>query len=69
DAADAVLILTEWPQFRSLDWKAMARRMTRRLVMDGRNLFSAHELSQLGFEYVSIGRPGEVRSQPVAATP
>jgi UDPglucose 6-dehydrogenase len=55
--AEAILILTEWPQFRSADWKAMAEQMSRKLVLDGRNLFKPEEMERLGFEYVSIGRP------------
>lgn len=64
EGADAVLILTEWPQFRALDWKAMAGRMTRALVLDGRNLFAPRELPQLGIEYHSIGRPTATVPQP-----
>lgn len=66
EAADAVLILTEWPQFRSLDWTAMGKRMTRPLVLDGRNLFAAGELSPCGLEYVSIGRPSLLQPRPAA---
>lgn len=68
DAADAILILTEWPQFRSLDWPAMARHMSRPLVLDGRNLFAPNELPQLGFEYVSIGRPVAIQPRPAGAS-
>lgn len=57
DGADALLIVTEWPEFRALDWKRIHQSMARPLVMDGRNLLSAEEMSALGFEYQSVGRP------------
>lgn len=65
--ADAVVILTEWPSFRDLDWAAMAQRMKRPLVFDGRNLFRPGELDALGFEYHGIGRGASLRAQPVAS--
>jgi len=64
--AEAVLILTEWPEFRDLDWAAMAGQMTRRLVFDGRNLIEPGFLERLGFEYHSIGRPRPT-AEPSAA--
>ncbi len=55
--ADALLIVTEWPQFKSLDWKRMHAAMARPLVLDGRNLLEPARMRELGFEYHSIGRP------------
>lgn len=57
EKADAVMILTEWAQFRDLDWGRIHRAMTRPLVLDGRNLLDPEKMRQLGFEYHSIGRP------------
>jgi UDPglucose 6-dehydrogenase len=57
--ADAVVIATEWPAFRDLDWTKMRDAMSRPLLMDGRNLLSPVEMRALGFEYHSIGRPEE----------
>ena len=54
--ADAALICTEWDAFRKLDWERAARLMARKLVIDGRNLFAAQEMRDLGFEYYSFGR-------------
>lgn len=54
--ADAVLILTEWPQFKELDWQKAKSLLKRPLVLDGRNLFVPERMKQLGFEYVSTGR-------------
>lgn len=55
--ADAVVILTEWPQFKQLDWKAMHDAMARPLLLDGRNLLDPAAMKAIGFEYHSIGRP------------
>ncbi|MGH9731996.1 MAG: UDP-glucose dehydrogenase family protein, partial [Candidatus Acidiferrales bacterium] len=55
--ADALLVVTEWEEFRKLDWKRIHKGMARPLVLDGRNLLSAQEMKSLGFEYHSVGRP------------
>ena len=57
--ADAVLVLTEWPEFRDLDWQRVHSQMVRPLVLDGRNLLDPRRMRDLGFEYHSIGRPDE----------
>jgi len=55
--ADALLIVTEWAEFRELDWERVHRIMARPLVLDGRNLLEAARMKSLGFEYHSFGRP------------
>jgi UDPglucose 6-dehydrogenase len=55
--ADALLILTEWEQFRRLDWKRIRSEMARPLVVDARNMLRPAEMMALGFEYLSFGRP------------
>jgi UDPglucose 6-dehydrogenase len=55
--ADALLIATEWNEFRLLDWKRISQSMARPLLLDGRNLLAPEEMKALGFEYYSIGRP------------
>jgi UDPglucose 6-dehydrogenase len=55
--ADMLLIVTEWEEFRSLDWKRIRNAMARPLVLDGRNLLDPARMKDLGFEYHSIGRP------------
>ncbi|HVA16364.1 MAG TPA: UDP-glucose/GDP-mannose dehydrogenase family protein [Candidatus Dormibacteraeota bacterium] len=62
--ADALLIVTEWEEFRKLDWKRIHKSMARPLVMDGRNLLSAQEMKSFGFEYHSVGRPDVVAPSP-----
>jgi UDPglucose 6-dehydrogenase len=54
---DAALVCTEWQIFRKLDWGRAGKDMARRLVIDGRNVYSASKMQQLGFEYYSFGRP------------
>jgi len=54
--ADAALICTEWELFRTLDWTRAGKTMARRLVIDGRNLYSPKRMRELGFEYYSFGR-------------
>jgi UDPglucose 6-dehydrogenase len=56
DGADAILILTEWDEFRDADWRNLAKRVAHPLVIDGRNLFSAKAMESHGFRYVGIGR-------------
>lgn len=54
--ADAALVCTEWDVFRTLDWERAGKLMARRLVIDGRNLYSPARMRELGFEYHSFGR-------------
>ena len=54
--ADALLLLTEWKEFRLPSWELLSREMKRPLVIDGRNIFDAEEMAEAGFEYYCIGR-------------
>jgi UDPglucose 6-dehydrogenase len=54
--ADAILVLTEWDEFRSLDWDTLASRVAHPLIIDGRNLYTEEEASAHGFQYVCIGK-------------
>lgn len=65
--ADALLILTEWPEFAQLDWQRVRRLMARPLVIDGRNLLDPADMTQLGFEYHGFGRIHERRAPAKAA--
>ena len=55
--ADAALVCTEWPAYRKLDWEKAGHLMSRRLVIDGRNLYDSKKMQALGFDYYSFGRP------------
>jgi UDPglucose 6-dehydrogenase len=56
DNADALIILTEWPQFKSLDLNTAKRKMKQPVLVDLRNLFDATAALKAGFDYHSIGR-------------
>ena len=57
EGADALVIVTEWKEFRSPDFDAIAQRLRQPLVFDGRNLFEPELMQQLKIEYHCIGRP------------
>lgn len=54
--SDAMLLLTEWKEFRLPTWNVIKREMRRPLVIDGRNIFDAEDLEEAGFEYHCIGK-------------
>lgn len=54
--ADAVILLTEWKQFRIPSWDRILEAMKGRLLIDGRNIYQPEELRALGFEYTGMGR-------------
>jgi len=56
DNADAIVILTEWDQFRALDFERIATQMRKPVMVDLRNIYNPDDLRQDGFTYVSIGR-------------
>lgn len=64
--ADAVLILTEWNEFRALDFTKMADLLNYPLLIDMRNIYRPEEMLTVGFDYVSIGRPTIYGAQLVA---
>jgi UDPglucose 6-dehydrogenase len=56
EGCDALVVATEWPQFKKLDLDRARKVMTHPILFDGRNLFDVGEMEQLGFIYKSIGR-------------
>ena len=56
DGADALMLVTEWKEFRMPNAKALLQKMKGRLILDGRNILDHDELRQAGFEYHCIGR-------------
>jgi len=56
DGADALVIVTEWEQFRALDLERIKRSMKQPVLIDLRNVYRPDEMAQLGFVYDSIGR-------------
>ncbi len=53
---DALLILTDWPQFRKLDLQKLRAVMKLPIIVDGRNLFNPSRMAAAGFLYYSVGR-------------
>ncbi len=58
DGADALVIVTEWEQFRALDLARLKQIMARPVVIDLRNIYRPDEMARHGFTYVGVGRPG-----------
>ena len=57
EGADALVIPTDWTEFRSPDFAALSRAMRGRVIIDGRNLYDPEEVAHAGFDYRCIGRP------------
>ncbi len=57
DNADALIIATEWSEFRTPDFDMINSRLKNKVIFDGRNLFDVNYISNLGYHYESIGRP------------
>jgi UDPglucose 6-dehydrogenase len=55
EGADAILVLTEWNEFKTLPWVAMKKTMLSPLLFDGRNLLSREEMKAAGYTYTGIG--------------
>ena len=53
--ADALLLVTEWKEFRMPSWSVLGKLMKEKLVIDGRNIYDAEELAEKGFKYYKIG--------------
>jgi len=56
EGADALLIATEWPEYRNPDFERMAAALKNKVIFDGRNLYGLEDIAELGFTYYSIGR-------------
>lgn len=56
NGADALVIATEWSQFRSPDFEELKSRLNGKIIFDGRNIYDLNTMKNMGFEYISIGR-------------
>lgn len=54
--ADALLLLTEWKQFRMPSWGVIKKSMNQPILIDGRNIYDKHEVEEAGFSYMCIGK-------------
>ena len=66
--ADALIIVTEWREFRSPDFQELATRLRQPVVIDGRNLYDPATMRRLGFEYSGIGRAAPAARQPATGS-
>ena len=57
EGADALLIITEWSEFRRPNFTKVSQSLKAPVIFDGRNLFEPTKMHRLGFVYHSIGRP------------
>ena len=53
---DGLIVVTEWPEFRVLNYPVLEKLMSEKVIFDGRNIYEAEELQEYGFTYYSIGR-------------
>ncbi|HRH60387.1 MAG TPA: UDP-glucose/GDP-mannose dehydrogenase family protein [Chitinophagaceae bacterium] len=53
--ADALVLVTEWPEFRLPDWELISSNMKSKVIFDGRNIYNAPEMQEIGFTYYGIG--------------
>jgi UDPglucose 6-dehydrogenase len=67
--ADALLILNEWEEFAELDLERLHYTLRYPIIIDGRNLYTAEEMRQHGFTYLSVGRPGWSHTRAVSSQP
>jgi UDPglucose 6-dehydrogenase len=65
DGADALILVTEWNEFKQLDMARIARSMRQRVLFDGRNIYDPVKLRALGFVYRGIGRAYDASGQPL----
>jgi UDPglucose 6-dehydrogenase len=54
--ADALILVTEWSEFRLPNFRVMEKLLKNKIIFDGRNIYDPEELAELGFEYFAIGR-------------
>jgi UDPglucose 6-dehydrogenase len=57
EGTDAILIATEWDEFRQMNWERLRSSVERPLIVDGRNMLEVSALTRCGFHYLSVGRP------------
>ena len=66
--ADALLILTDWPEFASLDLQRLMKTLRYPIIIDGRNLYDPQSMTEHGFTYLSVGRPASNPVRDLAAS-
>jgi UDPglucose 6-dehydrogenase len=56
DGADALVVVTDWNEYRHPDFRRIKQALRRPIIIDGRNLYAPHRMAEFGFTYISIGR-------------
>jgi UDPglucose 6-dehydrogenase len=67
--ADALLILTEWEEFATLDLRRLRKQLKYPIIIDGRNLYDPASIAAQGFSYYSVGRPAALTEDATAVPP
>ena len=68
DQCDALVVLTDWPEFRTPDFEAIRSRLRHPVLFDGRNLYDPEGVYRAGLEYASVGRPACSQRRPVCTS-
>jgi UDPglucose 6-dehydrogenase len=68
DGADALVVCTEWNEFRQPDFDEIARRLSDTVIFDGRNIYRRQNLAKDGFTYHAVGRPPVIKGRDAAVT-
>jgi UDPglucose 6-dehydrogenase len=66
--AHAILLVTEWDEFKQMDWEQVKRVIALPIVVDGRNCLEPTKLQEAGFEYYGMGRPSIIPAQVISAS-
>jgi UDPglucose 6-dehydrogenase len=69
EGANAVVILTEWNQFRSLNFERMRTLLKEPIMIDLRNIYDPEAMADAGFRYTSVGRPVARSNDPLVTLP
>jgi UDPglucose 6-dehydrogenase len=67
EGAQAIVLATDWPEFRDLDYRRLGERMSHRLLLDARNFLDGDAIEAAGFEYRCVGRPLRERAGAAAS--
>ncbi len=65
EGAEALILATEWDEFRNVDFARVKEKMLTPIIFDGRNLYDPADMKQLGFTYISMGRPAVTQTPAV----
>ncbi len=68
EGCDAIVVVTDWNEFKLLNLEKLRDSMKQRVVFDGRNIYSPEKMRKCGIEYYSIGRAVSLSAEPVKAT-